>query len=300
MGDSRTTCTGGVVDGAPGCPAEGGDRVLPPGGPRRRARRADGEATRVVVLRREAREEVVQDQARGPLGSRDYGSRMGERPTGRLAVELLARRTGRQGRRVPDDWEDVQGPHGCGVPGDDGAVARPRDVRGALGIPCATRDGGRGRVQRDPTKPTLPERIRTSLRADCAHSRRQRATGRRHIRAAQGPLRETVRTEGPGPGRSLTRAVAGTTRARWAVSYLYLEVYSASLLEVANGATPRPSWRGSPERGCSGRRRSDRCRGAPDPRRPPPRPSAPGRAGPRPGDSIRPVLQRGSGSRRAR
>src|SRR2546428_456842 len=235
MGDSRTTCTGGVVDGTPGCPAEGGDRVLPPGGPGRRARRADGEATRVLVLRRQTRAEVVQDQARGPLGSRDYGSRMGERPTGRLAVELLARRTGRQGRRVPDDWEDVQGPHGCGVPGDDGAVARPRDVRGALGIPCATRDGGRGRVQRDPTKPALPERIRTSLRAHCAHSRRQRATGRRHIRAAQGPLRETVRTEGPGPGRSLTRAVAGTTRARWAVSYLYLEVYSASLLEVANG-----------------------------------------------------------------
>src|SRR5207249_3428340 len=295
-----TTCTGGVVDGTPGCPAEGGDRVLPPGGPRRRARRADGKATRVVVLRREAREEVVQDQARGPLGSRDYGSRMGERPTGRLAVELLARRTGRQGRRVPDDWEDVQGPHGCGVPGDDGAVARPRDVRGALGIPCATRDGGRGRVQRDPTKPALPERIRTSLRADCAHSRRQRATGRRHIRAAQGPLRETVRTEGPGPGRSLTRAVAGT---RVRDGRRFIPLLRGILRVPSRGrewTTPRPSWRGSPERGCSGRRRSDRCRGGPDPRRPPPRPSAPGRGGPRPGDSIRPVLQRGSGSRRAR
>src|SRR2546425_12737955 len=147
---------------------------------------------------------------------------MGKRPAGGLALELLARRAGRQGRPVPDDRQDVQGPHGCGVPGDDGAVARPRDVRGALGIPCATRDGGRGRVQRDPAEPALPERIRTSLRTDCADSRRQRAAGRRHIRAAQGTLREAVRTEGPGPGRSLTRAVAGTTRARWAVSYLYL------------------------------------------------------------------------------
>src|SRR5256885_12871079 len=133
MGDSRTTCTGGVVDGAPGCPAEGGDRVLPPGGPRGRARRADGEATRVVVLRREAREEVVQDQARGPLGSRDYGSRMGERPTGRLAVELLARRTGRQGRRVRDGWEDVQGTPGCGGPSDDGAGAPHSRRPGTLG-----------------------------------------------------------------------------------------------------------------------------------------------------------------------
>src|SRR5256885_9684528 len=108
MGDSRTTCTGGVVDGTPGCPAEGGDRVLPPGGPRRRARRADGKATRVVVLRREAREEVVQDQARGPLGSRDYGSRMGERSAGRLAVELLARRTGRQ--RSEEHTSELQSP----------------------------------------------------------------------------------------------------------------------------------------------------------------------------------------------
>src|SRR2546422_4684015 len=211
MGDPRTARARGVADGPPDRAAEGRDRVLPPGGPRRRTRRADGEAARVDVLRWEARQEVVQDQAGGPPRPRDHRGRMGKRPAGRLAVELLARRAGRQGRRLPDDREDVQGPHGCGVPGDDGAVARPRDVRGALGIPCATRDRGRGRVQRDPTKPTLPERIRTSLRADCAHSRRQRATGRRHIRAAQGPLRETVRTEGPGPGRSLTRAVAGAT-----------------------------------------------------------------------------------------
>src|SRR5947199_10265395 len=115
MGDSRTTCTRGVVDGAPGCPAEGGDRVLPPGGPRSRARRADGKATRVVVLRREAREEVVQDQARRPLGSRDYGSRMGKRPTGRLAVERLAGCTGRQGRLVPNDRVDSNAPDGCSV-----------------------------------------------------------------------------------------------------------------------------------------------------------------------------------------
>src|SRR5438128_4551579 len=160
---------------------------------------------------------------------------MGKRPAGRLAVELLARRAGRQGRRLPDDREDVQGPHGCGVPGDDGAVARPRDVRGALGIPCATRDRGRGRVQRDPAEPALPERFRTSLRADCADSRRQRAAGRRHIRAAQGTLREAVRTEGPWPGRSVTWSAADTTRARGSGPYLEVEVYSASPPEVAKG-----------------------------------------------------------------
>src|SRR5437867_13094242 len=52
-------------------------RGLPPGGARRRARRAHGEAVGIHVLRRETRQEVVQDQTRGPPRPRDYRGGVG-------------------------------------------------------------------------------------------------------------------------------------------------------------------------------------------------------------------------------
>src|SRR5881397_3807984 len=163
---------------------------------------------------------VVRDLDHGLGSHMESPALLGRREAAQPLRHRLELRIREALERLPDDREDVQGPHGCGVPGDDGAVARPRDVRGALGIPCATRDRGRGRVQRDPAEPALPERFRTSLRTDCADSRRQRAAGRRHIRAAQGTLREAVRTEGPWPGRSVTWSAADTTRARGSGPYL--------------------------------------------------------------------------------
>src|SRR6266699_3465354 len=144
-----------------------------------------------------------------------------------MAVELLARGARRDDGHVPDDREDVQGPDRCGVRGDDGPVARARDVGGAVGVPCPAGGRRRGRPQRDPAEPALPERVRPALRADRPHPGRQGAAGRRHVLGAEGTVCEAVRAEGPRARGTLAAGVVSRTppEGPWVRAiYLYLEV----------------------------------------------------------------------------
>src|SRR5436853_1246031 len=120
---------------------------------------------------------------------------MGERPPRGMAVQLLARRAGRGHGRVPDDREDIQGPHGRGIRDDDGTPSRPRDFRGAMGLPRPTGGRRRGRVQRDSAESALPQRVRPAVREDRADSGRQRTGGRGHVCPVERPVRKAVRAE---------------------------------------------------------------------------------------------------------
>src|SRR5256885_10102546 len=159
---------------------------------------------------------------------------MGERPSGGMAVQLLARGRGREDGRISDDRQDVQGADRRRVRDDDRADAESRDVRGAVGFPCATRGRRRGGAQRDSTEPPLPERVRAPLRPDRSDSGRQRTRGRRHVHAAQAALRETVRTERPRTRRDLivrsTFAALPRKRPSDSAVYLYLEGWSGARL----------------------------------------------------------------------
>src|SRR3989475_8085805 len=153
---------------------------------------------------------------------------MGERPSGGMAVQLLARGAGREDGRISDDRQDVQGADRRGVRDDDGSDAESRDVGGAVGFPCATRSRRRGGAQRDSTEPPLPERVRAPLRPDRSDSGRQRTRGRRYVRATQAALCEAIRAEMPRTRRDLIirSTFAGLPRKRPSDSavYLYLEV----------------------------------------------------------------------------